>query len=476
MSRGWLQALGISESLVEGEVSTLFGQRAADICRVTRKQLATFLSRDGRPQSVWQRWLIEREAFVVFDEFHRGKRLKEWLGSTLPGAAGENDWVPSWLRIQRGRKAKGPIWLLVSATPFNPVELDFQLDAGRAATSEPDDLSAFEARERRVVVNEVHRTLAFVARLGDVRHAHPALERYTEALTQSLRSVDEEQGEIPALPRLPVPVIPGDMSALAPNTKGRFQVEVPEYEQEAVAADVCLLRDVHRCFVAARVPRALAERLLLTGVRARSGRLEGLEYGRTTVQAVRAAQRVVPAIPTKLEAITQVALELSAANKKLLVFCTHRAVAKRLRRHLMCDRRLREGGVLLATSGHTRREAAESQSLAAQFCSADGPMIMVATDAFSESVDLHDHCRHLAHFELPWSPLRVLQRFGRLWRLKGVTTQVPAAMHFIHPGSVEEEILHRLERRWAYLRALGLGYLELGTAIGQRLPFVKWRD
>ena len=36
------------------------------------------------------------------------------------------------------------------------------------------------------------------------------------------------------------------------------------------------------------------------------------------------------------------------------------------------------------------------------------------------------------------------------------------------------EKANRLRRRWGYLKALGLGYLKLETAIGKRLPAVPW--
>jgi hypothetical protein len=47
-------------------------------------------------------------------------------------------------------------------------------------------------------------------------------------------------------------------------------------------------------------------------------------------------------------------------------------------------------------------------------------------------------------------------------------------IHFAHPGSVDEEILSRLQRRWGYLRALGLDYLTFTQAMGTRLPAVPW--
>jgi len=109
--------------------------------------------------------------------------------------------------------------------------------------------------------------------------------------------------------------------------------------------------------------------------------------------------------------------------------------------------------------------------------------VLVATDACSESIDLHERANVLVHYELPWSPLRVLQRVGRLWRLrrreigegaKPKRPRLPGVVHFAHPGSIDEEILSRLHRRWSYLRVLGLDYLSYDQAMGVRLPVVPW--
>ena len=74
-----------------------------------------------------------------------------------------------------------------------------------------------------------------------------------------------------------------------------------------------------------------------------------------------------------------------------------------------------------------------------------------------------------------------MQRVGRLWRLrtqqdgkKLEPPRLPGVVHFAHPGSVDEEILARLQRRWGYLQTLGLDYLTYGQAMGTRLPTVPW--
>lgn len=53
----------------------------------------------------------------------------------------------------------------------------------------------------------------------------------------------------------------------------------------------------------------------------------------------------------------------------------------------------------------------------AVFNSPFGPDVLVTTDRLSEGVDLHRCCRHLIHYELDPSPVRTLQRNGRVRRV-----------------------------------------------------------
>jgi superfamily II DNA or RNA helicase len=50
-----------------------------------------------------------------------------------------------------------------------------------------------------------------------------------------------------------------------------------------------------------------------------------------------------------------------------------------------------------------------------QFSQAD-TMLLLATDAASEGLNLQEHCRTIIHYELPWNPNRLEQRNGRVHR------------------------------------------------------------
>ncbi|MDE2341951.1 MAG: hypothetical protein KGL63_00935 [Betaproteobacteria bacterium] len=141
-------------------------------------------------------------------------------------------------------------------------------------------------------------------------------------------------------------------------------------------------------------------------------------------------------------------------NKKALIFCVHQGVASGLHRVL---ERVIENGSKPNIVCDVREDI--SEDLQRGFMQqAKAPYIMIATDRLSESIDLHGDCRLLVHYELPWSPLRLLQRVGRLTRMDanrkfmGAETEVH---HVIIPGSVEEERVNRLVRRTELLHNEG---------------------
>ena len=71
--------------------------------------------------------------------------------------------------------------------------------------------------------------------------------------------------------------------------------------------------------------------------------------------------------------------------------------------------------------------------------------VLVATDAAGEGLSLHHRCRLVIDLELPWNPLRLEQRIGRVDRF-GQQRSVHAIRLF-HPRTVEERVLERLRLR-----------------------------
>src|SRR5262249_8241386 len=77
--------------------------------------------------------------------------------------------------------------------------------------------------------------------------------------------------------------------------------------------------------------------------------------------------------------------------------------------------------------------------------------VLLANDAAGEGLNLHHSCRAVVNLELPWNPMRLEQRIGRVDRIGQRRTV--HAFHFIAVDAGERAILQRLEARIARARA-----------------------
>lgn len=186
---------------------------------------------------------------------------------------------------------------------------------------------------------------------------------------------------------------------------------------------------------------------------------------------------------------------LRFTRKKALVFCQHQGVCagvaealnkivssplgERKRHYRPCETSLKR----VKKRGGTHRRMSD---IIHHFNRPSAPYVVVATDRLSESVDMHEQCSLIIHYELPWSPIRLIQRVGRLSRIRGGAFNRPDVYHVIVPGWVEEERVNRLTRRfshleqWGLLRMLGaLSSTERRTAVLSfigRGPSLHWNE
>jgi superfamily II DNA or RNA helicase len=77
--------------------------------------------------------------------------------------------------------------------------------------------------------------------------------------------------------------------------------------------------------------------------------------------------------------------------------------------------------------------------------------VLLATDAAGEGLNLHHTCRIVVNLELPWNPMRLEQRIGRVDRI-GQHRRVHV-FHLIARGTSEMRVLHRLGTRLARAQA-----------------------
>jgi superfamily II DNA or RNA helicase len=99
---------------------------------------------------------------------------------------------------------------------------------------------------------------------------------------------------------------------------------------------------------------------------------------------------------------------LKRLRQPAVVFTEYRDTLEQLRAHL-------HGAGLAVSVLHGGLSAGERRDALASISRGDATL--VATDAAAEGLNLQHACRIVIHFELPWNPVRMLQRAGRVDRL-----------------------------------------------------------
>ena len=113
----------------------------------------------------------------------------------------------------------------------------------------------------------------------------------------------------------------------------------------------------------------------------------------------------------------------------------------------------------------------ERRASVAAFTSGDADLL-VATDAGSEGLNLHTRCRLVINLELPWNPIRLEQRVGRVDRIGQARTV--HAVNLLASGTAEATVLSALCRRLARIR---MSEIEMAAClIGHAEPASAPRD
>lgn len=137
---------------------------------------------------------------------------------------------------------------------------------------------------------------------------------------------------------------------------------------------------------------------------------------------------------------------------QVLVFTRYRATARWLV-ELLARERMSHAAV------HGDLTGADKQAALAAFRAGD-VQVLVSTDVGSEGHNLQ-HCHRLVNFDLPWNPMVIEQRIGRLHRF-GQTSEVEV-FNLCARGSMEERILGVLHDR---VRLFELVVGEMDMVIG----------
>lgn len=104
-------------------------------------------------------------------------------------------------------------------------------------------------------------------------------------------------------------------------------------------------------------------------------------------------------------------------------------------------------GEVLSIGG---RDDDRARATAAQrFAERDG-LILISTDSLAEGLNLHRHCFHLIHLDLPYNPNRLEQRNGRIDRYG--QQHEPEIRYLYIPGTFEENLLLHLIAKYEKAR------------------------
>lgn len=140
------------------------------------------------------------------------------------------------------------------------------------------------------------------------------------------------------------------------------------------------------------------------------------------------------------------------SDQKFVVFCHHIAVAHSLNKYL---KRINIPSYYLA--GDVKKRDDKFNSFNDENNDENEKIrVLIVTDEHSQGVSLHKSKAWLIHFELSWNPIRIIQRYGRVWRIdkKSRKLTTPLAFYIPHSFSSEEEMISRLKRRWNVLKEI----------------------
>ncbi|ASA20721.1 DEAD/DEAH box helicase [Paenibacillus donghaensis] len=144
--------------------------------------------------------------------------------------------------------------------------------------------------------------------------------------------------------------------------------------------------------------------------------------------------QTIRTVKTNTKAETTLRL-IQEMNEKVIVFTEYRATQEYLLQYF------RDNGMLcVAYSGGMSRSKKDWMMDLFR----GRAQVMIATEAGGEGINLQ-FCHHMINFDLPWNPMRVEQRIGRVHRLGQAHDVV--IYNLSTEGTIEEHILHLLHEK-----------------------------
>jgi len=163
---------------------------------------------------------------------------------------------------------------------------------------------------------------------------------------------------------------------------------------------------------------------------------------------------------SKFECLSNTLVEYFSTypEEKVVLFSYFRGTLRYL------EERLRDLGVTATLLMGGMKE--DKTTIINRFQSDPNIRVLLSSEVASEGVDLQ-FCRFLINYDLPWNPMKVEQRIGRIDRL-GQTAEKILILNFVYADTIDARIVERLyERLDLFKRALGGLEGVLGETIQQ---------
>jgi superfamily II DNA or RNA helicase len=153
---------------------------------------------------------------------------------------------------------------------------------------------------------------------------------------------------------------------------------------------------------------------------------------------------MMEAIDTKFDHFYRAIRKHISDNKseKVVVFSTYRPTLQYL------QRRLSASGLPCAL---IHGAISDRDEVLASFADNPEVCVLLSSEIGSEGIDLQ-FCRAVINYDLPWNPMRVEQRIGRIDRL-GQTAEKISVISLLHKDTIDERIYTRLYARLDLIRS-----------------------
>lgn len=138
--------------------------------------------------------------------------------------------------------------------------------------------------------------------------------------------------------------------------------------------------------------------------------------------------------------IDEVIRKILAANpaEKVLIFTEYCTTQNYLCETLRCHFGADKVELINGSMGH-----AERRDAIARF--EDQGQFLISTEAGGEGINLHRKCHIMVNYDLPWNPMRLVQRIGRLYRYGQKKKVVVFNIH--QPDTMDQQIINLLYDR-----------------------------